>query len=107
MWNTSSRCNIWYALHQWLKVFYYKENIIASVETNTFIADVSRLVFACVSVALDSILQEVRSLEKGMEMARKEFMVQDDNPALKEFLKTNSELLDGLIKDSKAAQVHL
>ncbi|KAL4660523.1 formin-like protein 1 isoform X2 [Arapaima gigas] len=55
-------------------------------------------------VSLDSILQDVRSLEKGMEVTRKEFMVQDDSPVLKEFLKTNSELLDKLVGDGKTAQ---
>ncbi|KAJ8251784.1 hypothetical protein GJAV_G00225400 [Gymnothorax javanicus] len=55
-------------------------------------------------VSLDSILQEVRRLEKGMEVARKEFLVQDDNPVLKEFIKSSSETLDSLIKDSKTAQ---
>ncbi|XP_023691360.2 formin-like protein 1 isoform X1 [Paramormyrops kingsleyae] len=72
-------------------------------ELNTFHTEL-HFVEKAAQVALDSILQEVRSLERGMEMARKEFMVQDDSPALKEFLKTNSELLDSLIKDSKAAQ---
>ncbi|KAM6957584.1 formin-like protein 1 [Aplochiton taeniatus] len=55
-------------------------------------------------VSLDSILQDIRSLEKGMEVTRKEFLVQDDNPVLKEFIKTNSEILDSLLKDSKMAQ---
>ncbi|XP_028267637.1 formin-like protein 1 [Parambassis ranga] len=55
-------------------------------------------------VSLDSILQEIRSLERGMEMAKKEFLVQDDSPVLKKFIKTNSEHLDSLIKDSKTAQ---
>ncbi|KAI1896503.1 hypothetical protein AGOR_G00095450 [Albula goreensis] len=55
-------------------------------------------------VSLDSILQDVRSLERGMEVTRKEFMVQDDNPVLKEFLKNNNELLDTLVADSKTAQ---
>lgn len=40
-----------------------------------------------------------------MEMTKKEFLVQDDSPVLKEFIKTNSEQLDSLIKDSKTAQV--
>uniref|UniRef100_A0A3B4FTJ2 Formin-like protein 1 n=1 Tax=Pundamilia nyererei TaxID=303518 RepID=A0A3B4FTJ2_9CICH len=55
-------------------------------------------------VSLDSILQDIRSLERGMEMTKKEFLVQDDSPVLKEFIKTNSEQLDTLIKDSKTAQ---
>ncbi|KAM9394005.1 formin-like protein 1 [Pholidichthys leucotaenia] len=55
-------------------------------------------------VSLDSILQDIRLLERGMEMTKKEFLVQDDSPVLKEFVKTNSEQLDALIKDSKTAQ---
>ncbi|KAA8585325.1 hypothetical protein FQN60_004019 [Etheostoma spectabile] len=55
-------------------------------------------------VSLDGILQDIRSLERGMEMTKKEFLVQDDSPVLKEFIKTNSEQLDTLIKDSKTAQ---
>lgn len=38
-------------------------------------------------------------------MTKKEFLVQDDSPVLKEFIKTNSEQLEALIKDSKTAQV--
>lgn len=55
-------------------------------------------------VSLDGILQDIRSLERGMEMVKKEFLVQDDSPVLKEFIKTNSEQLESLIKDSKKAQ---
>ncbi|KAJ8364623.1 hypothetical protein SKAU_G00134540 [Synaphobranchus kaupii] len=55
-------------------------------------------------VSLDSILQDLRSLEKGMELTRKEFMVQDDNPVLKEFLKSSNQLLDTLVNDGKTAQ---
>lgn len=40
-----------------------------------------------------------------MEMTKKEFLVQDDSPVLKEFIKTNCEHLESLIKDSKTAQV--
>ncbi|KAL0992808.1 hypothetical protein UPYG_G00098720 [Umbra pygmaea] len=55
-------------------------------------------------VSLDGVLQDIRALERGMEVAKKEFLVQDDNMVLKEFVKTNSELLDSLSKDSKKAQ---
>lgn len=57
------------------------------------------------SVSLDSVLQDVRNLERGMEVTKKEFLVQDDNSVLKEFVKFNSEKLDALNKDGKAAQV--
>lgn len=56
-------------------------------------------------VSLDGILQNIRSLERGMEMTKKEFLVQDDSSVLKEFIKTNSEVLESLVKDSKTAQV--
>ncbi len=56
-------------------------------------------------MSLDSVLQDVRSLERGMEGTKKEFMVQDDIPALKDFVKANSDILDSLVKDGKTAQV--
>lgn len=40
-----------------------------------------------------------------MEVTKKEFLVQEDNTVLKDFVKTNSELLDSLLKDGKTAQV--
>uniref|UniRef100_A0A8C2ZA53 Formin like 1 n=1 Tax=Cyclopterus lumpus TaxID=8103 RepID=A0A8C2ZA53_CYCLU len=55
-------------------------------------------------VSLDGMLQDIRSLERGMETTKKEFLVQDDSPVLKEFIKTNSEQLETLIKDGKTAQ---
>lgn len=56
-------------------------------------------------MSLEGILQNIRSLERGMEMTKKEFLVQDDSPVLKEFIKINSEVLETLVKDSKTAQV--
>lgn len=56
-------------------------------------------------MSLDGVLQNIRSLERGMEMTKKEFLVQDDSPVLKEFIKTNCEILESLVKDSKTAQV--
>ncbi|XP_072299092.1 formin-like protein 1 isoform X2 [Eucyclogobius newberryi] len=55
-------------------------------------------------VSLDCILSDIRALERGMEMAKKEFLVQDDSPVLKEFIKANSTILESLSKDSKTAQ---
>lgn len=56
-------------------------------------------------VSLDSVLQDVRSLQRGMELARKEFMRQDDSIVLKDFLKMNTEMMEKLQADSKTAQV--
>ncbi|XP_031700073.1 formin-like protein 1 isoform X3 [Anarrhichthys ocellatus] len=55
-------------------------------------------------VSLDSILQDVRSLERGMEVTRREFSVEKDNPVLQTFLSSNTELLHSLIADGKTAQ---
>ncbi|XP_068774947.1 formin-like protein 1 isoform X2 [Struthio camelus] len=56
------------------------------------------------TVSLDSVLQDVRSLQQGMELTRKEFMRQDDSPVLKDFLKANSEVMEKLQADSKTAK---
>lgn len=56
-------------------------------------------------VSLDSILQDVRALERGTEAARREFSVEKDNPVLQTFLSSNTELLRSLIADGKTAQV--
>lgn len=69
------------------------------------IINVRSLFNFALSVSLDSVLQDVRSLERGMEGTKKEFLVQDDIPALKEFVKANSDKLDSLVKDGKTAQV--
>ncbi|XP_066483094.1 formin-like protein 1 isoform X1 [Tiliqua scincoides] len=56
------------------------------------------------TVSLDSVLQDVRGLQRGMELTRKEFMRQDDSVVLKDFLKANTEVMEKLQTDSKTAQ---
>ncbi|XP_061873899.1 formin-like protein 1 isoform X2 [Colius striatus] len=56
------------------------------------------------TVSLDSVLQDVRGLQQGMELTRKEFMRQDDSLVLKEFLKVNLEVMEKLQADSKTAK---
>uniref|UniRef100_A0A7M4DUV3 Formin like 1 n=1 Tax=Crocodylus porosus TaxID=8502 RepID=A0A7M4DUV3_CROPO len=56
------------------------------------------------TVSLDSILQDVRSLQQGMELTRKEFMRQDDSQVLKDFLKANTEVMEKLQTDGKTAK---
>ncbi|XP_054851312.1 formin-like protein 1 [Eublepharis macularius] len=56
------------------------------------------------TVSLDSVLQDVRGLQRGMELTRKEFMRQDDSTVLKDFLKANTEVMEKLQADSKMAQ---
>ncbi|XP_016380552.1 formin-like protein 1 [Sinocyclocheilus rhinocerous] len=55
-------------------------------------------------VSLDSILADVRSLEKGMAVVRKEFLQQKDSAVLTNFMSNNSSLLDSVVKDSKTAE---
>ncbi|XP_034046531.1 formin-like protein 2 [Thalassophryne amazonica] len=55
-------------------------------------------------VSLDSVLQDIRALERGMEMTKKEFQVQKDSQVLEEFISNNSNQLKSLIKDGKTAQ---
>lgn len=58
-----------------------------------------------IPVSLDSILGDVRSLQRGLELTQREFVRQDDCLVLKEFLRTNSPTMDKLLADSKTAQV--
>ncbi|KAJ7410932.1 formin like 1 [Willisornis vidua] len=56
------------------------------------------------TVSLDGVLQDVRALQQGMELTRREFLRQDDSPVLKDFLKVNSEVMEKLQADSKMAK---
>ncbi|XP_070416397.1 formin-like protein 1 isoform X5 [Equus przewalskii] len=56
------------------------------------------------SVSLDSVLGDVRSLQRGLELTQREFVRQDDCVVLKEFLRANSPTMDKLLADSKTAQ---
>ncbi|VCW99115.1 unnamed protein product [Gulo gulo] len=56
------------------------------------------------SVSLDSVLGDVRSLQRGLELTQREFVRQDDCTVLKEFLRANSPTMDKLLADSKTAQ---
>ncbi|XP_069560575.1 formin-like protein 1 isoform X2 [Brachyistius frenatus] len=55
-------------------------------------------------VSVDSVLQDVRALERGMEVTRRESCVDKDNAVLRRFLGGSAELLDSLAADGKTAQ---
>ncbi|KAM8888391.1 formin-like protein 1 isoform 1-T1 [Synchiropus picturatus] len=55
-------------------------------------------------VSLDSVQQDLRALERGMEVSRREFCIESQNPVLETFLSTNTELLHTLTADGKTAQ---
>nr|XP_045015528.1 formin-like protein 1 isoform X2 [Jaculus jaculus] len=56
------------------------------------------------SVSLDSVLGDVCSLQRGLELTQREFVRQDDCMVLKEFLRAHSPTMDKLLADSKTAQ---
>ncbi|TNN03363.1 hypothetical protein fugu_000392 [Takifugu bimaculatus] len=56
-------------------------------------------------VSLDSVLQDLRALQRGMELTRREFAAERENPVLRTFLSGNAELLVALAADGKTAQV--
>uniref|UniRef100_A0A9J8BL87 Uncharacterized protein n=1 Tax=Cyprinus carpio carpio TaxID=630221 RepID=A0A9J8BL87_CYPCA len=58
-------------------------------------------------VSQDSILADVRSLEKGMEVVRREYFQQKDSAVLTNFMSSNGSLLDSVVKDSKTAEVEM
>lgn len=55
-------------------------------------------------VSLESILQDLQALDRGMELTRREFSLDAENPVLKAFLDRNTELLNSLTADGKTAQ---
>lgn len=54
---------------------------------------------------MDSVLQDLRALQRGMELTKREFSTEQENLVLHTFLNSNSELLDALTADGKTAQV--
>uniref|UniRef100_A0AAY3ZZJ4 Uncharacterized protein n=1 Tax=Denticeps clupeoides TaxID=299321 RepID=A0AAY3ZZJ4_9TELE len=57
-------------------------------------------------VSLDSILQDVRSLEKGMDVARKELQEQEESSVLRAFLSSNETLLETMCLLHSAQEVY-
>ncbi|XP_076616292.1 formin-like 1b isoform X1 [Chaetodon auriga] len=55
-------------------------------------------------VSVDSVLQDVRALDRGMEVTRREFSAEEHNPVLQTFLSSNAELLRALTADGRTAQ---
>lgn len=59
------------------------------------------------AVSLESILQDLQALDRGMELTRREFSLDAGNLVLKAFLDNNTELLNSVMADGKTAQVQL
>ncbi|XP_055360384.1 formin-like protein 1 isoform X5 [Betta splendens] len=72
-------------------------------EVRSFYAELHFLDKAAL-VSLDSIQQDVQALERGMELTRREFSIEKDNPVLQTFLSLNTGLLNALTADRRTAQ---
>ncbi|KAM4691936.1 formin-like protein 1 [Rhinophrynus dorsalis] len=72
-------------------------------QLSTFHSDLHFLDKAA-TVSLDAVMADVRFLQAGMEQTQKEFTKQDDCVALKEFLKSNMDVMKRLSDDAKTAQ---
>ncbi|XP_017293572.1 formin-like protein 1 isoform X2 [Kryptolebias marmoratus] len=72
-------------------------------ELQTFYTELSFLDKAAL-VWLDSVLQDLRALQAGMEAMKTQVSADEAHPVLQEFLSRNAQLLDSLVADGKTAQ---
>ncbi|XP_061564234.1 formin-like protein 1 isoform X2 [Cololabis saira] len=85
-------------LHFIVNIIQEKYPVLQSFYTELHFLDKAAL------VSVDSILQDVRALERGMEVAKREFSVEQDNTVLQRFISSNAQLLNSLIADGKTVQ---
>lgn len=57
------------------------------------------------TVWLDSVLQDLHSLQEGVAAMKTRVSADEGRPVLQDFLSRNSVLLDSLIADGRTAQV--
>lgn len=57
------------------------------------------------SVSLENVLLDVRELQRGMDLTKREYTMHDHNTLLKEFILHNEGKLKKLQDDAKIAQV--
>lgn len=57
------------------------------------------------SVSLENVLLDVKELQRGMDLTKREYTMHDHNTLLKEFLLNNEGKLKKLQDDAKIAQV--
>lgn len=56
-------------------------------------------------VSLENVLLDVKELQRGLDLTKREFTMHDHNTMLKEFIQTNEGKLKKLQDDAKIAQV--
>lgn len=57
------------------------------------------------TVSLDNVLMDVRELQRGMELTKREYSMHGHNTMLKDFITHNENKLKKLQEDAKIAQV--
>lgn len=62
-------------------------------------------VFFPLLVSLENVLLDVKELQRGLDLTKREFTMHDHNTMLKEFIQTNEGKLKKLQDDAKIAQV--
>ncbi|KAM6896944.1 formin-like protein 1 [Xenentodon cancila] len=85
-------------LHFIVNIIQEKYPVLQSFYTELHFLDRAAL------VSVDSILQDVQALERGMEVAKNEFAVERDSTVLQRFISSNIQLLNSLVADGKTAQ---
>lgn len=59
------------------------------------------------TVSLDNVLLDVKELQRGMELTKREYSMHGHNTMLKDFIAHNESKLKKLQDDAKIAQVQL
>ena len=59
----------------------------------------------CVAVSLDNVLLDVRELQRGMDLTKREYQMHGTNTLLRDFIALNEGKLKKLQEDAKVAQV--
>lgn len=64
-------------------------------------------VLFCFLVSLENVLLDVKELQRGLDLTKREYTMHDHNTMLKEFIQNNEGKLKKLQDDAKIAQVFL
>lgn len=62
-------------------------------------------IFAYFLVSLENVLLDVKELQRGLDLTKREYTMHDHNTMLKEFIHNNEGKLKKLQDDAKIAQV--
>lgn len=71
----------------------------------TFLVEVHRTLLFFTLVSLENVLLDVKELQRGMDLTKREYTMHDHNTLLKEFILNNEGKLKKLQDDAKIAQV--